>query len=360
MKILFIGDASDFHILDKFNQATCTLKDKDIFLFSGASIENNRIGTSIVNYKHLIRYDLSRLLFNKQLKNSQFIKNILKACLYPFQIGCLRYYIFRNDYSIFHAFTMYNAALCYFARLKCVVTPQGSEVLQRMDRSKIYRFFAIKALRYANGVVVDSKQMQDKLLEYNVYSSVFKNGFNTRELLIKSVEPQERDAVVSIRGLRPLYQIHKIIAAQKSASSKIDIQFVYPSLDIKYGNSLSEDFYNIESNVGMLPKKELYHLLRRSKLVISIPETDSSPRSVYEAIFAGAAVAVTYSPYLEELPSCMRKRILVVNLENENWLVDALAFSDYVIRQDYIPSEQSLDMCDQGRTMLRISEQFYN
>ena len=49
-----------------------------------------------------------------------------------------------------------------------------------------------------------------------------------------------------------------------------------------------------------------------------------------------------------------------INLENENWLVDAVAFSDYVIRKDYIPSEQSLDMCDQGRTMLRISEQFYN
>ena len=58
MKIFFIGDAEDFHVVDKFNQATQVLKDKEIFLFSGISIEKNQLGSTLVNDANVVKYDL--------------------------------------------------------------------------------------------------------------------------------------------------------------------------------------------------------------------------------------------------------------------------------------------------------------
>ena len=360
MKIFFIGDAEDFHVVDKFNQATQVLKDKEIFLFSGISIEKNQLGSTLVNDANVVKYDLSFMLFLNFLKNSQFIKNVIKALLYPLQIILLKFVKWRNPGSKFHAFTMYYAVLCYFTRLDCVVTPQASEILHRLDLSKIYRFFAIRALSYATKIIVDSQQMQVKLTEFGIDSLVFKNGFDAQQLLADSSNPPERDLIVSIRGLRALYRIDKIFDARDALSRAIGLLLIYPASDLDYKKKLERRLLNIDADVGTLDKPSMYGLLRRSKLVISIPETDSSPRSVYEAIFAGSAAAVTKSSYLDELPVCMLKRILVVDLDNIYWMAEALAFADDVVSKQYIPSQEALNMCDSNTTMQKISDAFYN
>lgn len=360
MKIFFIGDAADFHVVDKFNQATQVLKEKEIFLFSGISIEKNQAGSSIVNDTNVVNYDLSCILFLKFLKNSQFTKNVIKALLFPLQIILLKFLKWRNPDSVFHAFTMYYAVLCYFTRLHYVVTPQASEILHRIDLSKIYRFFAIRALGHATNIIVDSQEMQVKLTEYGIDSLVFKNGFDAQKLLTDSTEVYERDLIVSIRGLRALYRIDKVFDGRDALSKAVGLQLIYPASDLDYKKKLKPRLLNIDADVGTLDKPSMYGLLRRSKLVISIPETDSSPRSVYEAIFAGAAAAVTKSSYLDELPSCMLKRIFVVDLDNIYWMAEALAFADDVVRKQYIPSQKALNMCDYNTTMQKISDAFYN
>ena len=360
MKVFFIGDAADFHVVDKFNQASRVLKDKEIFLFSGISIETNQLGSTLVNDTNVVNYDLSYILFLKFFKNSQFTKNAIKALLYPLQIILLKFLKWRNPDSVFHAFTMYYAVLCYFTRLDCVVTPQASEILHRIDLSKIYRFFAIRALGHATNVIVDSQQMQRKLTEYGINSLVFKNGFDAQKLLMDSTEVCKRNLTVSIRGLRALYRIDRIFDARDVLSRAIGIHLIYPASDLDYKKKLKPRLLKIDVDVGTLDKSSMYGLLRRSKLVISIPETDSSPRSVYEAIFAGAAVAVTNSSYLDELPACMSKRILVVDLDNIYWMAEALAFADDVVSKQYIPSQKALNMCDSNTTMQKISDAFYN
>ena len=118
-------------------------------------------------------------------------------------------------------------------------------------------------------------------------------------------------------------------------------------------------FLDVDKDIGTLDRQSFYKFLVRSKLVISIPRTDSFPRSVYESIFAGAAVAVTKSSYLEELPSCMLKRIIVVDLEKNDWMASALSLADNIISQPYIPSKEAFDMCDSSATILKISNTFY-
>ena len=360
MKIFFIGDAEDFHVVDKFNQATRVLKDKEIFLFSGISIETNELGSTLVNDANVVNYDLSCILFLKSFKNSQFTKNVIKALLYPLQIILLKFLKWRNPDSIFHAFTMYYAVLCYFTRLDCVVTPQASEILHRIDSSKIYRFFAIRALSHATNIIVDSQQMQIKLKKYGINSLVFKNGFDAQKLLMSSTKVYERNLIVSIRGLRALYRIDRIFDARDTLSRAIGIHLIYPASDLDYKKKLKSRLLKIDKDVGTLNKSSMYELLRRSKLVISIPETDSSPRTVYEAIFAGAAAAVTNSSYLDELPSCMLNRIIVVDLDNIYWMAEALEFAADVVKKQYIPSQKALHMCDSITTMQKISDTFYN
>lgn len=359
MKIFFIGDAEDFHVVDKFNQATQTLRSRDVFLFSGGSIEKGDLEHSILNESNVIKYDFSGLLFSVLLKNSQLVRNVLKASLYPLQIILLKYLVWRNPYAVFHAFTMYYAVLCLFTRLQCVVTPQGSEVLQRLDRSRIYRFFAIKALKYATAVIVDSIEMQIKLTGYGVQARVFKNGFDTQAIVQKSKDSSAREAVVSIRALRPFYRIDRIFDARDSLASEQPLQLVYPASDFGFKGKIVDRFIENDNDFGRLDKNELYALLCNSKLVISIPETDSSPRSVYESIFAGAAVAVTKAPYLDELSSCMKKRIIVIDLENTHWLADALEFANTVKKTPYVPSEDALRLCDSRITMQKICDTFY-
>ena len=350
----------DFHVVDKFNQASSFLKHRDIYLFSGISIENTDTKSSIIYDDKVIRHELSWFSKNNWLKKSQPFKNIVKAALYPLQIVLLRRLVNKNKNSIFHSFTMYYALLCYFSRLRSIVTPQGSEVLQRIDRSKVYKYFAIRALNFASDIIVDSIQMQNKLLEYGVYSSVFKNGFNTEVLLKLSSIKQKRDKVTSIRGFRSLYRIDHIVNARNSSAQNTALEFVYPSFDEHYKDSLKDRLKNEDNDLGMLDKTELYDLLIRSKLVISIPMSDSSPRSVYEAIFAGAAVAVTHAPYLEELPDCMKKRIIITDINEPNWFNQALSFSESTIKEPYIPSEEALNICDSNRTMEKICKGFYS
>ena len=103
----------------------------------------------------------------------------------------------------------------------------------------------------------------------------------------------------------------------------------------------------------------MYELLGSSKLAISIPTSDSSPRSVYEAIFLGCCVAVTYNSWINELPDCMKSRLIIINLKNKLWLKDAIKFADEMKKITYKPSELALEMFDQKKSMKIILDKYF-
>ena len=82
---------------------------------------------------------------------------------------------------------MYYMLLCYFSKIPFIATPQGSEILVRPYKSKLYKKYAIKSLMAADKVIVDSINMQRKVKELSdVDAVVMKNGFNTSILLNKN------------------------------------------------------------------------------------------------------------------------------------------------------------------------------
>lgn len=95
----------------------------------------------------------------------------------------------------------------------------------------------------------------------------------------------------------------------------------------------------------------MFSLLSETLLVVSIPRSDSSPRSVYESIFAGAAVATVDAPWNRSLPDCMQARLVIVNLEDPDWFVDSLSRAQAITSQQYIPSTQALTNFSQTKSM---------
>ena len=99
--------------------------------------------------------------------------------------------------------------------------------------------------------------------------------------------------------------------------------------------------------------------MRKAKLAISIPISDSSPRSVYEAIFCGCIVAVTDGEWVSQLPACMASRVIAVDVQSKTWLQDAIDYCDSNINFHYVPSAQALDLFDQKRSMARFYKEIY-
>jgi len=114
-----------------------------------------------------------------------------------------------------------------------------------------------------------------------------------------------------------------------------------------------------DENLGRLNKADMYELLSSSLLVISIPGSDSSPRSVYESIFLGACVAVTYNTWIDVLPKCMRERIFIVELDDINWFDKAMSYAVKVAKIPYNPSHEAVEMFDQSKTIKNAVDRLY-
>ena len=63
--------------------------------------------------------------------------------------------------------------------------------------------------------------------------------------------------------------------------------------------------------------------MSNSIATISIPISDSSPRSVYESIFSGAPTILQDNPYQDFMTDSMKSRVITINItdmKNSHWL----------------------------------------
>ena len=109
-----------------------------------------------------------------------------------------------------------------------------------------------------------------------------------------------------------------------------------------------------DNDLGRVDRISMYNLFFETNLVLSIPYSDSSPRSVYEAIFCGCAVGITYQPYYDLLPLCMKKRIILINLKEKNWLDSAYKKSKTILKYNYYPSRKAIELFDQRLSFKKI------
>tara|TARA_B100000795_G_C22799743_1_gene441215 strand:+ start:2043 stop:3134 length:1092 start_codon:yes stop_codon:yes gene_type:complete len=359
-QIVFLCGARDYHAMDWYNSAKDILPSRKILvltdLIEGEGF-NKIVKEGDAIHKLLI---LDKFLFKKQSSFGNLWRNLLKIICLPIQVVLLKKFARKFPESIYHAHAMYYLFLAWAANIEYIGTPQGSDVLVRPYKSKLYKLFAIKALKSAKGITVDSVSMKNNIKKLSgVNSVIVQNGIDVKTILVQSPYHVIRDKVLSIRGFTDLYRINEIFQARKSILKELEIHFIYPFHDDSYKERIAKNFNKVDKDYGRVTRNEMYELLHSSKLVISIPKSDSSPRSVYEAIFCGCSVAVTYNPYLDILPKCMKARIIVVDLDNENWLKEAIKQSEKITAIKYYPSEQAIKIFDQKESLKTISNLFY-
>lgn len=320
-------------------------------LIQGESF-NKLVDSSDNVYKLLI---LDNLLFKTQSRLGNLWRNILKLFLLPFQVILLKRFQKNNKNSIYFAHSMYYLWLAHFAGLDFVGTPQGSDLLIKPFKSNFFRYLSVKALKSAKFVTVDSEMMKAKCFQISgIEPIIIQNGIDLDSINkmntyhVKKNGPNNR--ILSLRGLTDLYRINEIVQSRNYNFKNIGINFIYPFHDDTYKSKISFSKYDID--LGRLSRENMYALIKNASLVVSIPSSDSSPRSVYEAIFCNSIVAITYHRYYDDLPKCMQSRIIIVDMKNKDWLKIAFdkALSIKKKEKDFKPSVRALDLFDQKRS----------
>ena len=360
--IAFVCGGKDFHAMDKFHLTAKTLGyDKVLLITDSFESEHQKSLIKRKYYKVIKLYILDQFIPTDYSMISNIWRNVLKIVILPFQVMRLRHIYKKYKFYIIHATPIYYMLLCYFSSVPYIGTPQASEILQRADKSKLYKYFSKKAITGANKIIVDSISMRDKIKkDYGIDSLLIKNGFDVSLALNFQNQEKKRSRVLSLRSFFSDNRINNIILARNRSAMKQKIDFIFPQKDKNYLNNITKIFSIDDEMHGMLPKEKLYSLMSETILAISIPISDSSPRSVYESIFCGSIVAMTYAAYYEELPDCMRKRIYLVDIENKNWFDEALNFAKSIEGQRFIPTTEALDMCDQMRLINKVIKNAYD
>lgn len=358
--IVILGGARDYHALDWYRTVKKLMPDTNVVLLTDL-IGGEGFDVIVNESDHVEKlFIIDKFLFRGQSKAGNIWRNIFKLIVLPIQIFYLKKYKREHPHSIVHAHPMYYMFLCWLSGIAFIGSPQGDEILIRPYQSKLYRYFARKALQAAKYVTVDSVNMQKGIEQLSgVKALVYQYGIDVESLL--QLQSTKRDKIASIRGMLPLYRIQEIIEARnrRSILSQEHISFIYPYYDEAYYMRMKKMLITNDQDLGRLDKDAMYQLLLESFLVVSIPESDSSPRSVYESIFLGCCVAVTYNQWIESLPQCMKNRLFIVDLDDSAWLEHAVAFAKKCVLVPYVPSDEALEMFDQRRSIGKVIEKLY-
>lgn len=366
-KVVFLCGARDYHAIDWYRSSLELMPNKDICiltdLIDGEGVKKLINSTDQV-YKLII---IDKFLFKRQSKIGNIWRNIVKLLVFPIQIILLKRFSKRNPNAIYHAHSMYYLFLGWAAKIDFIGTPQGSDVLVKPFKSKAYKYFAIKSLKAAKAVTVDSENMKNRVMELaQVDSHIIQNGIDIHSiidfLMNKSVKDDVRDKMVSMRGITPLYRIRELIQNRNSneKNESFPLTFIYPFVDNQYKNEVFKDVKSYDTDLGRVDRFKMYVLFTQSKIAFSIPVSDSSPRSVYEAIFCGSAVAIAYNPYYEILPQCMKSRIIIIDLDDPNWFKKSISEAKKIEKTPFMPSEEALDLFDQRKSLQKMADLFFN
>jgi glycosyltransferase involved in cell wall biosynthesis len=123
-----------------------------------------------------------------------------------------------------------------------------------------------------------------------------------RERLKERLALERGPIMLSPRGLKELYNPELVFAAYtrvRAALPEAQLVVKHTSPDeLVPAAWLAEPGVHV---VGRLSAEEMTELFRAAEVTVSVTRTDSSPRSVWEAMAAGSAVVVSDLPWVHEL-----------------------------------------------------------
>jgi hypothetical protein len=361
--LVFLCGSRDFHAIDWYRTAKKNLPNKEVWILTDLiSAEGFKVLITDQDSIHKLII-IDRFLFNYQSTFGNIWRNFIKILVFPLQVFLIRIFSHRHPEAVYFCHSMYYLCLAWASGVRYVGTPQGSDILIKPFRSIIYKYFSVKALKSAINVTVDSKAMSDKVYELaGVKAITIQNGIDVRSISTYLEQNKfnsfEKLHILSIRGFTELYRINEIINARNRSIlySKIPINFLYPFYETTYRADSMKFSEFFDEDIGRLDGANMYELILRARLVVSIPRSDSSPKSVYEAIFCGCPVAITYHQYYDNLPECMKARVILVDLSDNDWFDKAVRQADVIANTAYLPSNEAVVKFDKFKSFNMISK----
>jgi glycosyltransferase involved in cell wall biosynthesis len=247
---------------------------------------------------------------------SQIISKIKlgKALLNIYKIRCL---VNKHKIDILHIMWMSNGIYAPFAKpQKIVFENMGSDVIFMPKKSWIWRKQLNLYYRFGDAVIQDSRVAQEcgikygapaannEIIEVGVDFSIFnlevEKGVAREKLNLKN----NQKLVFSPRSFQQIYNIDVIIKSISIVRQSFpDVVFAFCTFAGTMENQYKQliKLEGVEENIvftGFLDNEtELPSYFSDADAVVSVPVTDSSPKSVYEAMACGAPVIISELPW---------------------------------------------------------------
>jgi glycosyltransferase involved in cell wall biosynthesis len=172
------------------------------------------------------------------------------------------------------------------------------------------------ALRYADMALADSAALLERLVELgadDTHAAVLNWGVDLKTF-VPAESPDERRAlraslglgdgpvIISPRGFKDLYNPDVVLAA----FARVSQAFPDAQLVLKHQGREEPDLGVLAECervhvVGRVPYEQMADYFRAADVCLSIPSSDSSPRSVWEAMACGCACVLSDLPWAHEL-----------------------------------------------------------
>ena len=315
MKILYLSSSSDWHI-DLWAQYFS--KNYSVYLFSDKEnyLDDQSFEGVAVNHSAGLLGGILNFFGIKSHKLFQ-INKLISAKYYAFRVDAL---IKSENIDVVHAHNLYYGYVASFLKTKVpvVFTPMGSDIIIHAQNNFIYKHMANRAFFKAVVVTGDSLLVQKRGYEvgakaegnYIIQNGVDSSIFYPKGNSLKNDFHIGKDEFLffSPRAITPLYNIDIILDALhalKKSNHRFKCMFSFAFggpyyLELKHkATMLGLDDYVIWLGYVKYEDMQLYY--NASDLVISVPSSDSSPKSVYEAMFCGKPVIISDLEWSHEL-----------------------------------------------------------
>jgi len=298
MRIAFISRGNDPYLNTRVKQLLMRMH--EVYYFVLPSIKNP-LAPKGVKCIYINSGVLNNIKFLRFFNYLYTIRNLTKK--------------YKTD--ILHIINMAFSMHAPFSKSKKVILEnEGSDVLlwpvKSWRRRLQYRF----CYPYADAVIQDSKISQDAGIRYGApkrNNEIIEIGIDFTKFNLdvkKNVARQRlkiRDGqkfVFCSRSFEERYNIDTIIETIPKVNSKIPgIKYVFSSLTDDIGETYRRliDKLNIRKNIIFTiyldHEKEMPFFVKDSDVVVSVPSSDSSPGSVYEAMACGTPVIISELPW---------------------------------------------------------------
>ena len=225
----------------------------------------------------------------------------------------------KHDIDIFHVNGMLNSFYFPFScAKKQVIENQGSDVIRTADLYPVFKLLYRFFYRFVDGVIQDSEIAQIKglklgapvenneIIEIGVDFCVFNPDVEYGKARKNLGLTENEKMVFSSRGLKDLYNLDILLKTIPIVMESVrEVKFVFASHDSgfmkKYATLINE--LGVEDYVflaGQLDHTEtMPYFCKDADVVISVPSSDSSPASVYEAMACKTPAIVSDLPWFQ-------------------------------------------------------------